>query len=134
MKTTVHHMHEVLVTLTSFHPPKTRYIHPERQLRCPTVIPMLIEQIYEQLYPHCFTSGYRIKFNGRVSQPLGWDELLGSIAAILLTGKFHYIDSFSDAYEDEQRIKSIQRRMGPLLDFPEGFTSWSEINWGCVEK
>lgn len=127
-------MHEVLVTLTSFHPPKTRYIHPERQLQCPTVVPMLIERVYEQLYPHIFTSGYRVKFNGQVSQGLGWDELLGLVAALLLTGKFHYADSCYDSYEDDQRIKSIQRRMGPLLDFPEDGTSRHEINWGCVEK
>lgn len=109
------------------------YIGAERQLQCPKSIPIIIEKVFDHDGYGMFSHGYRIRAEGRVIDWLCWDEMLGTIAAMTLTGKFQYRSQWEDTYEYEQRIRAIQRRLGPLLDFEAGHTSRQEINWDCVE-
>lgn len=108
------------------------YIGAERQLTCPKCHAVIIETVYEEIYPGHFTKDYRIRANGRVIEGLGWDEMLGTIAAFALTGKLHYGGIPEDSYDETMRIRKSQDRLGPLLYFPEGETSRRQINWDSV--
>lgn len=130
---TVHHIYETLQVLSS--EKRQAYIPHTHQLPCPESSAIVIEKVYEQLgTSECsyFATHYRVRANGKVTDFLGWDEMLGTIAALTLTGKLHYSAYWEETYEEKQRIEKIRRRMGPLLDFEHGPNGRTEINWNCV--